>query len=441
MRSEHRDRDQNLRLQLKIFKRRRHRLRYRAGSHCYKVFRQRGTIRRNFSIFLHEMERTGYIDDCYACSIIEVPKDFSFKNGFDDSLMVYKKFLSSFILGRGDVVLDFSQCRQIDVANISFFNVCTRELQTFKERYNWGLFNKISKQIRCVGSNRTGMVNRYLNAFGYLDYRGKKGDGIRYLPLKLICGKSRGSFSENPKSVACRKIVDFVNNSGAPFDVSLTIDSRNYLEGFLSEVLNNAEDHSLKNSEWYVNGISFNYKKNSTEVVEINLSIINIGSSMYEGFEGTKVENVSVYSKLEKLYELHKSQFTISQSFERESLFMLYMLNEGISRLKYQDRSRGNGTMNFIDSFISLGSFGDANPAFSSTLNVISGHGLLTCDNKYKPYVKGSFRQISLNRQNDIKLLPDSDYISCNIEKFPGTILEARVYLNREHILKQINIS
>ena len=94
--------------------------------------------------------------------------------------------------------------------------------------------------------------------------------------------------------------------------------------------------------------------------------------------------------------------------------------------------------MKFIDSFISLGSFGEKNPDFSSALNVISGHGVLTCDNKYKPFKNGEFRQISLNKENDIRKLPDSDYVSYHNENFPGTILEARVYLNREHILEQI---
>ena len=37
---------------------------------------------------------------------------------------------------------------------------------------------------------------------------------------------------------------------------------------------------------------------------------------------------------------------------------MLYMLNDGISRLKYQDDGRGNGTMEFIDNFIWLGDNG-----------------------------------------------------------------------------------
>lgn len=439
MESKSLDRYQNERLQIKIFKRRRHRLNILSKNrHSCKRFRQRGQIRKNYSVFLREMENRGYIDENYVRDVVKIPKVFSFKENYDESIIIYKMYLSSFIFGERDLILDFSKCCQVDVANFSFLNVCTRELQTFKDRYNWNMFNKTNKLIRCICSESNGLTNRYLNAFGYCDLDNKYKDGTRFLPLNLICGKGRNSFSENPKSIACRRIVDFVNASGEPFDVSLTSYSRNYLEGFLSEVLNNAEDHSLRNSEWYVNGISFNFKRNNTEVVEVNLAIINIGPSMYEGFEGTKFNNADIYEKLERLFQIHKSQFSILKSFEKEPLFMLYMLNEGISRLKYKDESRGNGTMNFIDSFISLGSFGEKNPDFSSALNVISGHGVLTCDNKYKPFKNGEFRQISLNKENDIRKLPDSDYVSYHNENFPGTILEARVYLNREHILEQI---
>lgn len=435
-------RDQNLHLQFKEYKRRRKR--HGAGiktRHSLKYFPQRGTIRQYYSVFLREMEKRGFIKEEYVQEKIVIPNSFSFKENYNGSITTIKNYLSSFIFGKGDVVLDFSNCLNTDVSIFSFLHVCSNEIFSFRERYNDTLFHKVTKWVKCIASEKDGRTNRYLNAFGYQELEDKFKDGTLFLPLKLISGKGKGTYSENPKSVACKKVADFINTSGEPFGVSLTPDSRNALEGFVSEVLNNAEDHSLRNSEWYVNGISFNFNKNDTEVVEVNLAIINIGLSMYDGFEETKVKNISIYNKLDSLYEEHKRQFSLLRHFEREQLFMLYMLNEGISRLKYEDSSRGNGTMNFIESFISLGSFGDENTNFSPKLNVISGHTVLTCDNKYKPFVNKTLHQISLNRDQDIHKLPDNDYLSYAQESFPGTILEAKIYLNKEHILKQIQVS
>lgn len=48
--------------------------------------------------------------------------------------------------------------------------------------------------------------------------------------------------------------------------------------------------------------------------------------------------------------------------FTKDDLYTLYCLQEGISRLKYEDESRGRGTMNFIRAFITLGSFGEKIP-------------------------------------------------------------------------------
>lgn len=432
------NREQNERIQYHVFKRRR--LRRVGISHSIHIhsFNQRGTIRKSFSIFLRELEKRGYIHEHFVRDRIVIPQNFSFKENYDGSIIVFKEYLSSFIFGKGDVILDFSKCKNTDVANFSFLHVCTKEMHMYRDRYNIPLFHKVSKWIKCIASVSDGRTNRYLNAFGYQDLDERFRDGTLFLPLNLIVGKGKSNYKENSKSIACKKVGDFINKSGEPFDVGLTHDSRNALEGFISEVLNNAEDHSLKNSEWYINGISFNFSRNNTEVVEVNLAIINIGLSMYDGFEETKDLNKRIYDKLEELYNVHKSQFGFGHRFEREQLFMLYMLNEGISRLKYEDKSRGNGTMNFIDSFISLGAFGLENPKFPPRLNVISGHCVLTCDNKYRPFKKKSFRQISLNKEEDIRKLPDQKYITIGTQNFPGTILEAKIYLNKDFILKQI---
>ena len=90
--------------------------------------------------------------------------------------------------------------------------------------------------------------------------------------------------------------------------------------------------------------------------------------------------------------------------------------------------------MNFIKSFIELGCFGEADTKFNSQLNIISGHSVLTCDNKYKPFdeiTKGrNVTKLSLNEEQSLSLPPDKKYLEYNIGFFPGTVLYITTILN-----------
>ena len=115
------------------------------------------------------------------------------------------------------------------------------------------------------------------------------------------------------------------------------------------------------------------------------------------------------------------------------------MLNEGISRLKFEDASRGNGTMQFLDAFAQFGGFGSKNSDFVPKLNVISGHTVLLCNHEVAPYMDGNHLKLSLNKVKDLNLLPDVEYLKYNNELFPGTIIECKIYLNEQFFDEILN--
>lgn len=428
-------REENLRLLAKANKRKRKKKKKCfSGGVSSKRFTYPIRLRNLFSSELRILASKGFIDICYKKDELKVPKKFSFKDSFDETIIFFKQYISSFIYGK-QITIDFSQCERSDNSAFSIFNLLSSELGSLEFKYNLGLYNRTNKAVYIIPSKKDGKTNKYLHAFKYHALDVEFQDDSTYLPLNLFSGKRRSSFRENLKSTACFRIVRFVFDSllGAgqqegAWDIAI----QNPLEGLVSEVLSNAEDHSPNGTEWFINGISFREVQHNTNIVEFNLSIINFGLSMFEGFENTKEQNRDQYKTLEDLFATHVQQFTRLNRFSKEALFTLYMLNEGISRLKFEDESRGHGTMNFIDSFIKLGKFGDTNAAFTSVLNIVSGHSRLTCDNNYKPYKDGDFRKISLNKSNDIKMLPDKNYLRTEKEYFPGTILECKIYF--EHI-------
>ncbi len=160
---------------------------------------------------------------------------------------------------------------------------------------------------------------------------------------------------------------------------------------------------------------------------------------MYEGFELTKYDNHLLYDKLDRLYKKHCNLFSVINSFERESLFVLYMLNEGINRIKFLESSRGNGTMNFIKSFIELGKFCNEDSKYKPELNIVSGHTVLTCTEEYAPFKDGNHYRLTLNSSQSFEDLPDSSVLKYfKGASFPGTILDCKIFLNKRDLEKNI---
>lgn len=425
-------------LEKKVYRSRRRKRKEKSENKSIPGFDDFGSVKAFYTKFIKELSHNDFIRDSYTYSNIEVPYRFSLKKDYNGSVLFFKKLVSSYFLYKGFITLDFRKCEYSSIANFSLLEVVIRNLHAIKDRYNNFKYIKSSKEIKILQSEKDVKTNKYLHAFLGVKLPEFQNDGSKYLKLPLQIGKQR-NYKENPKAIVSTNVVDFVNKSAEKVGVELNLRGRRAIEGLMGEVLGNAEDHSVPYGEWFVDGISFAEKQNETEVVDVNLTIMNVGPSMYEGFEQTKIENAENYNICQRLYDSHKKKFTYFVKFEREALFTLYLLNDGISRLKYKDESRGNGTMRFLESFIALGSFGEKNPKFKCELNVISGHTILTCDNDMHAFKNNGLNTLSLNKEKDFKELPDKNYLVYNTEYFPGTILECHIYLNEDYFKNTIN--
>ena len=105
-------------------------------------------------------------------------------------------------------------------------------------------------------------------------------------------------------------------------------------------------------------------------------------------------------TNIKKWYDKHSElKEKIGSKLNKDDLYTLYSLQDGVSRLKYEDESRGHGTMNFIRAFITLGSFGKENPDYKPHLNIISGKTCVHCDNDVEPYCENNNYLLSLNKE------------------------------------------
>lgn len=400
-----------------------------------------GGIIRFLPFIIKLFIKEGYLSVEYAQKTIIAPIDFSFKNQYDESVLFLKSFISSYLLSKGNIVLDFSQCKRGSISTFVQLSILLKELNLALRRFNSGCMYKNYKEVKILPSKDIKIL-KYLAALNL--FNGKELENLDkcdlFLPLKLQRGRQNGVYSENKKGVVGKRMVEFVNEALRANSYELNKKGQSVLRGLIDEVLSNAEDHSLKYSEWFVDGIAFMEKQFGTDVVELNFAILNYGDSMYEGFEKTKEQNINNYNLVNQGFQMHSKNLSEKHQFGKEGLFTMLMLNEGISRLKYKEPSRGNGTMNFLDAFIAIGGFGDDNTNFNSQLNIISGHTCLTCDNNVRPYMIDNIKLIALNKEQNQNLLPDQDYLRDNNEYFPGTILECKIFLNETYFKHILNV-
>lgn len=368
---------------------------------------------------------------------IVVPRVFSLGRNFEATVTTLSSLVCSLMYKQGHVVLDFSNCHFVSFSALFFLKQILRQYVEDQMRFiktiSIGKQRKIKIKVAQPQNEEDLKVLKYLHALELYSYEGFKDTDGEYLVLPTIEGRFKG-YKHNRKGIASNNIVNYINDSYSPLKKQLTAQARNMIDSLVSEILNNAEDHCLFEHEWYVSGVTLHDKVNDQDVLELNLVIFNYGDSMFEGFEKTKKQNADMYAKLEKLYSLHKSQFTSKVSFEKESLFTLYLLGEGISRLKFEDPSRGNGTMQFLKAFADMGSIGLIDENYKSCLSIISGHTVLICDNDVAPYLENTHLKISLNKEKDFKKLPEPQYLHYYNRYIPGTFIDCKIFLTDKFI-------
>jgi hypothetical protein len=103
-----------------------------------------------------------------------------------------------------------------------------------------------------------------------------------------------------------------------------------------------------------------------------------------------------------------------STSFEEETLWTLYALQEGVTSVSTERYKRGNGSIRFIESFFNLRN----NPITKdeiSTMGIISGNTNIIFDGTYKIEEKiignDRFKVMTFNSSGNIEDKPDKNFV------------------------------
>lgn len=373
----------------------------------------------------------------------KIPEVFSLEGNYDETietLALIRKSLLIFLGAKFEI--DFTNCKKADFSGLFLLKVLLDEyIKELNKLDTKLLFYKAAPTIKIQHSKDEGVNLKLLANALINNTQVKIADFIPISILNIVTGrKNQKHYSENKKGSTATNIREYINNGLRRHNFELNPKGVGFLDGLISEILNNAEDHSLFD-KWYGFANLFETKRTSLDnneiVGEINLAFLNFGYSIHEGFEETKTENHKVYGEMNSLSDSIINTAK-GKKFTKENLFTLYALQEGNSRLKFSEDSRGTGTMKFINSFLNLGDYQNAAKGFNPHLLIYSGSTMLICDNTYKPFsIEGAF-YLSLNVENDMTKAPESTHLKTLKNRFPGTLLIGKIYLNEDHLKKKI---
>ena len=389
---------------------------------------------------------SGFITIGDGALILDVPINFNFCEEYNKSMDFIKRFASSIYDYPGKIItLNFEKCKKADSAALFVLQIIRLELlnklENFQKRLNYiNIIPKVevtnSLSLDVLRLMRLNGFPIDINDIGNIEY------DSNLVPLHTM-GYYKGEgtqkhYLENKKTIYSNKVIVYLNECFSELGYEFTDTYKNKLNGIIGEVLGNAEDHSNEGT-WFISG-NFSEEKiddiNEDFVSELNLTILNFGESFYEGFYNKRKENHIHYNLVN---ENVKSLLLIDSKskLKEEQLFTLWMMSDGITRLKFQEPSRGTGTMNFINSFGDLAGYVNVKKGFKPNLSIFTGSTQLICDSEYKPFLKDGVKCLSLNSENDLKKLPNESHLKKLNIHFPGTLLSIKIYLNKNHLNQQ----
>lgn len=373
-------------------------------------------------------------------SHIKIPRNFLLEKYHASSFEVITKIRKAMVKFRGEQIkIDFSRCKDIDYSCIFLLLVILIEYVDYYEKLEKSFkVIKARPEVLIIPSKNDEVNVRLMTGYILPNANITQSFLRPFSALNFIRGqRSRKDYVENLKGPAATTIRKYINDNLLQHDFCLDKTNAAYLDGIISEVLNNAEDHSQFNT-WYVSGNIFRSSSLNNEtddsVSELNLAFLNFGYSIFDGLESSKDNNTEIYGLMTEMFEQVKDKMTDRNNFTKEEMFTLYALQEGVSRLKYKSEDRGTGTMKFIKSFINLGDYCDKEKKLEPSLLVYSGKVFLKCDHEVRPSNIEGMDILALNKSNDLASLPEKSHLKELNNNFPGTFLVFKLYLNKRHL-------
>lgn len=380
--------------------------------------------------------------------VFRVPEVFSLIDNPKESYKFVKNIAFSLLCEKFELLsLDYQNCKQLNVGAQVFLDIILKETASFYERcVKQPIVEKRVKiaktRIRLANLQETSEeIKKILFSVGSpAILRNARISYKDIIPYRLCIHNRDGSFSKikasEKKDIDTTTLADYVIDSLAKMNKKLSDEKREDLCTIIGEILINAEEHSTTKHRFSI-GYFQDEVKDGKHIGLFRLVIMNFGQTIYEKFNDPNCPNKSVVEKMKKLSENYtKKGWFAGKAFEEETLWTLYALQEGVTSVA--DRKRGNGSIQFIDSFFNVK--GEENTKDEkSRMTILSGNTNITFDGTYRIREKEldseKFKVMTFNESGNIEDEPNKEYVRFVDNYFPGTIISARIYFNEDDLI------
>lgn len=369
---------------------------------------------------------------------ITIPKTFSLIENPDETLEILDLTLEAARDRKiRELYLNHSACQELDLAASAVMDIIIMSgTKSWRHRKRPHLHGRYSTNSE---------VNEILRVTGIIKHikhpDSDVSDDIRkkYKIFELYRGKKREAeaFQSSDAERVTTDLTGFFNDLLSTKGYSLTPSGQNHIANLISEVLDNAEQHS-GTTEWYVMGYM---SQETRELGRCYIVIFDFGESIYKSLSAANL-NIKLKSHIDALIDRHtkKGFFEFKDKWSHENLWTLFALQEGISRYNIGNvqTDRGHGTVNMIEFFLKLGQ--SVNNKHVSKMALLSGNTYILFDGKYSLQnvdIDNEKRQvIAFNKVNSLEEKPDENYVRQLKHRFPGTLISMSFVLDKKYLDK-----
>ena len=375
-----------------------------------------------------------------------IPKHFSIIENSNDSIEVLRSIVAAFIFQTYEELwLDYKNCETVDLATQVFLDSILLDIDEFIKSCKKANVYKYVRLSSVGGKNIDNQsVVRMLYSVGspveLMNKQVAYKDVIPYRLRRFDKDKLSTNSASAQKEIDTTTLLDYVNSCLSRVRKTLSREASMDLGYVIGETLINAEEHSSLKYRYLI-GYFEECNQGGKHFGLLNLVIMNFGQTIYEKFKypiGDTPINKDCLSKMKQLSDQFKSHSLFRKDkFTEETLWTLYSLQGGVSCIPREICQRGNGTIQFINSFFKLK--GDENVDNISRMFLLSGNTRIDFDGTYKLVdVKdenGSPRGIiSFNKTGKLTDAPDEKYVRNVPDYFPGTIIFAKLLINDDDL-------
>lgn len=381
----------------------------------------------------------------FESNIFEMPNPFSLIDNYKETSRFLKKLFNAlYFQSFENMYIDYSKCEHIDVGASMCMDIILSDFIKYYHQLQRDKHTVKVDEIKPINYERYS-IEKVLFSIGA--FRSIKGFKINYeniTDFPIIIGNKKNKKLSIQREIDITNTVDYIINCLSQMNKTLTGTAETNLYKVIGEVIQNADEHSNTNDRYSIGYFERTQTTNGHFGI-FNLAILNFGNTIYETFTNPECQNEKVVNQMKELSKKYTSRKLFRPSdFEEETLWTLYALQDGVTRMP--DWERGNGAIRFIESFFKLK--GNEEVDEISKMVITSGHTRVIFDGKYNIVSKqrgnnsSLYKMMTFNQSGDIEDKPDSQYVKFEKNYFPGTMISVKIkidYDNTENLENERN--